>query len=444
MTCFNYTAVLDAHRKPLMPCSARRAHNLVKAGRAKIVRHTPRVIQLLDRTVETSVITPMVLKIDPGSKTTGFCVALETRPGVFSIVLLMELTHRSQEIRAELLRRTGHRRHRRSKLRYREPRHDNRKRKDDWLPPSQRSRLDATMAWIKRFLSWYPIARIVIEDVRFDMQKMRDPGIEGIDYQRGDLCGYELKEAMLAKHGHQCVYCDAKNVPLEKDHVRPRSRDGSNALSNLVPACRPCNQRKGNQPIEAFLSHDLPRLTRILRQTTAPLKDAAAVNTTRKAIVREAQALGLPIETGSGGLTKWNRTRLHLPKTHGLDAACAGATREVLNWHKPTLCIKQHGRGKYARTLLDKYGFPRLHLARKKKAFGFQTGDLVKAVQPSKGVSVVGRVTVRQNGGFIVSAGTVRFSVTHRHCTLIQHADGYSYHSHWLSEILYAPVATLT
>lgn len=48
------------------------------------------------------------------------------------------------------------------------------------------------------------------------------------------------------------------------------------------------------------------------------------MNTTRWFLYQALQANALPIETGSGGLTKFNRTQRGLPKTHWLDAACVG------------------------------------------------------------------------------------------------------------------------
>ncbi|WP_424099890.1 HNH endonuclease [Moorena producens] len=35
--------------------------------------------------------------------------------------------------------------------------------------------------------------------------------------------------------------------PLEVEHITPKSKGGSNRVSNLTIACRDCNQTKGNQ-----------------------------------------------------------------------------------------------------------------------------------------------------------------------------------------------------
>ncbi|SRR6266404_3533364 len=48
-------------------------------------------------------------------------------------------------------------------------------------------------------------------------------------------------------HGWCCAYCkaDLDGQSLTIDHRIPLSKGGSNWLANLVPACRPCNSRKG-------------------------------------------------------------------------------------------------------------------------------------------------------------------------------------------------------
>ena len=139
---------------------------------------------------------------------------------------------------------------------------------------------------------------------------------------------------------------------------------------------------------------------------------------------------GLPVETGSGGRTKSNRTRLGLPKTHSLDAACVGAVDRVDGTNRPVLAIKATGRGSYQRTRLDAFGFPRGVLTREKAHFGFQTGDLVRAIVTTgkKIGTYVGRVAVRASGSFNIRTGVrVIQGISHKACRLLQRADGYGY-----------------
>ena len=124
---------------------------------------------------------------------------------------------------------------------------------------------------------------------------MVNPEISGVEYQQGDLMGYEVRENLLEKWGRKYAYCDAKNVPLEIEHIYPKSRGGSNRVSNLTLACTPCNRAKNNQTAEE-LGDPL-----ILSKAKQPLKDAAAVNATRWKLWRGLTDLGLPVEVGTGG-----------------------------------------------------------------------------------------------------------------------------------------------
>ena len=121
---------------------------------------------------------------------------------------------------------------------------------------------------------------------------------------------------------------------------------------------------------------------------------------------------GLPVTGHSGGRTKFNRTRLGIPKSHALDAACVGEMPALKGWRQPVLAIRAMGRGAYARTRVNRSGFPVGHLMAAKSVRGFRTGDIVRATVPSgkkRGVHV-GRVAVRRTGSFNVQTarGTVQ------------------------------------
>jgi len=107
-----------------------------------------------------------------------------------------------------------------------------------------------------------------------------------------------------------------ENMPLQIEHIHPRSKGGTNRVSNLTLACEPCNLAKGTRDIKAFLANKPEVKKRILAQAKGTLKDASAVNATRWELSRRLQALGLPLECGSGGLTKFNRLSQGLDKAH--------------------------------------------------------------------------------------------------------------------------------
>ncbi len=421
--------VLDKNKKPLMPCSEKRARLLLSRQMAVVHRRFPFTIRLKSRTQVESSLQNVRLKIDPGSKTTGIAIVREEEQ-THHVLSLIEIVHRGFLIRESLTKRKQFRRRRRGNLRYRQKRFDNRRRPTGWLPPSLQHRVETTHSQIYRLIRWVPVNAFSIETVRFDTQLLQNPTIEGIEYQQGTLAGYEVREYLLEKGNRTCFYCQAKNVSLEIDHIRSRSKGGSDRLSNLTLVCRPCNQAKGNLDVETFLCKKPDLLKTLLSRTRHPLNDAAAVNSTRHALLKTCQSFGLPIQVASGGQTKYNRTRFQIPKGHALDAACVASVEAVTNWQIPILEIKCMGRGAYQRTRIDAFGFPRGYLTRSKRHFGFATGDLVKAkvLSGKKAGYYVGRVAVRASGSFNIqtSQGTIQ-GISHRNCQLIQRADGYAY-----------------
>jgi hypothetical protein len=262
---------------------------------------------------------------------------------------------------------------------------------------------------------------------------MQNAEISGIEYQQGTLAGYETRQYLLEKWGRKCAYCGKKDIPLQIEHINPRSKGGSDRVTNLTLACEPCNQKKGTKTAAEF-GHP-----KVEQQAKVPLKDVAAVNATRWALYHRLCATGLPVETGSGGRTTYNRTVRSLPKTHWLDAACVGTSTPPQVHIRVTkvLEIRASGRGSHCRTRTDKYGFPRLAMTRVKKHFGFQTGDLAKAVVTSgKKVGVyTGRVAVNKAGRFNITTLTDTINgLGHRFFTLLQHSDGYGYQLRSASE----------
>ncbi len=66
---------------------------------------------------------------------------------------------------------------------------------------------------------------------------------------------------LFARDGYACMYCGRHRSELKgrqfltRDHVLPLSRGGGNTWDNVVTACSPCNNRKGNRlPAEAGMT----------------------------------------------------------------------------------------------------------------------------------------------------------------------------------------------
>lgn len=282
----NFVFVLDTDRRPLNLTHPGAARHLLNTGKAAVFRRYPFTI-ILKEACPNVPVQDLELKLDPGSKVTGIAIKQGNK-----VIFGAELQHRGQQIKNALLSRRQLRRSRRNrKTRYRQARFLNRTRPDGWLAPSLQHRVDTILTWVNRLHRLAPISSITQELVRFDPQLMQKPEISGVQYQQGELQGYEVREYLLEKWNRRCAYCSIENVPFEIEHIQPKSRSGSDRVSNLTIACYACNQSKGNQDIRDFLSDKPDLLNRILKQAKSPLKDAAAVNSTRWALFHALSAL---------------------------------------------------------------------------------------------------------------------------------------------------------
>ncbi len=387
--------VVDVEKRPLDPCHPARARALLTAGKAAVWRHYPFTL-ILRRAVPQAQPHPLRVKLDPGSRVSGLAVINDATG---QVVWAGELTHRGQQIHAALVARRALRRGRRQRnTRYRPARFANRRRPAGWLPPSLESRVSNLLTWVARLRQSAPIGVLSQELVRFDTQLLQNPEISGVEYQQGALAGYEVREYVLEKWGRECAYCHRAGVPLELDHVVPRSRLGtSDRVSNLAPACRRCNQEKGDRTAEEF-GH--PEVQAKARQ---PLHDAAAVNASRWALFHRLAATGLPVEVGTGGRTKWNRTQRGMPKAHWLDAVCVGAStpEHLACANVAPLQITAMGRHSRQMCRTNAFGFPDKAPKAVSVVAGMRTGDIVRAVVPPPSVKAgvyVGRLTVRATG----------------------------------------------
>jgi 5-methylcytosine-specific restriction endonuclease McrA len=411
--------VLDTNKMPLNPVHPGHARKLLDSGKAAVFKRYPFTI-VLKREVVSSNIEPLRLKLDPGSKVTGMAIVNDATG---EVVFGAEIEHRGWLIKKRLDSRRCVRRGRRSRhCRYRPARFLNRRKPKGWLSPSLESRIANVMTWVRRLCHLCPISGISMELVKFDTQKMQNPEISGVEYQQGELQGYEVREYLLEKWGRKCAYCGKEGVPLEIEHIVPRARGGSDRVSNLTLACEPCNRKKGTSTAAEFGHPE------VQSKAKRPLKDASAMNATRWELYRRLQATGLDMEAETGGRTKYNRTKQGLPKAHWIDAVCVGASTPILlniSAVKP-LSIKAMGHGNRQMCCTDKYGFPNKHRTGVRSYQGFRTGDLVVATVPrgKHQGQHIGRVVIRMTGSFGVG---MRDGIGWRHCKVIQRTDGYEY-----------------
>jgi len=422
--------VLSPDKEPLMPCHPARARILLNKKRAKVFRVYPFTIILTKKT--TNNVQPIEIKFDPGSRTTGIALVGSFEQGKVAL-FGANLEHKGLQVKQSLDSRRGTRRSRRNRnCRYRPARFNNRRRLKGWPPPSLMSRIGNVETWMRRLSSYCPITSICVETVKFDVQLIVNPEITGVEYQQGTLAGYELREYLLEKWQRKCAYCGAVDVPLQIEHIHPKSKGGSNRASNLTLACEKCNQAKGNMPVEVFLKDEPAILKKILSQVKAPLRDAAAVNATRYAIGNMLKAFNLPVSFWSGGRTKLNRISQGYEKDHWIDAVCVGETGENVLIHATSVpaSIKAMGRGSRQMCRVDRFGFPRTGPKTVKTVKGFQTGDIVRAtVTKGKKIGIYsGRVAIRKSGSFdIKTASKTVQGIGWKYCNLIQKTDGYTY-----------------
>ena len=302
--------VLNMRGQPLMPCSPPKARKLLRAGKAVPVRRTPFVIQLTVPTGETK--QPITLGVDAGYKHVGLSATTAKEELLASEVELR------QDVTGLLSNRLALRRARRNrKTRCRAPRFDNRVRSKHkgWLAPSVENRIQAHISRIEAVCRVLPITKIVIETASFDIQKIKNPEVEGTDYQQGEQLGFwNVREYVLFRDGHICQACKgrSKDLILNVHHIESR-KTGGDAPGNLITLCEACHKAYHADKLKQFN----PRRGASFRaETFMGLMRWTVLNRLRE---RHPE---LPVTNTYGYLTKHKRIVAGLPKTHCADAFC--------------------------------------------------------------------------------------------------------------------------
>jgi hypothetical protein len=271
-----------------------------------------------------------------------------------------------------------------------------------------------------------------LEFVKLTIQQMQHPDIAGVEYQQGPLFQRSLREYLLEQWHGTCAYCGRSEGRMEIDHLVPRSKGGTNSLGNFVLACATCNGKKTNQAVDEFLKDRPTLLMHITAHAACVKRDAGVMNCMRWVLRRRLEGLGVPLEVANAMTTYTNRLERGLEKTHWLDAACVGHStpHDVKIDGVNPLSMKATGHGTRQMCGTDRYGFPIRHRTRQHVFWGFQTGDMVKAVvtHGTKIGTYEGRVLVRASGRFDIVTATGRVQgISWQQCRLLHHADGYHY-----------------
>ena len=300
--------ILNSEGRPLMPCSYARARKLLDSGSVKVVRRTPFVIKFTYGTSGYS--QDVTLSVDAGSKTIG---AAATANG--KVVYASETTTRT-DISKKMKQRASYRRTRRGKkCRYRPVRFSNRRRKEGWLTPTMRSKVQAHLREVTFVKSILPVSDTIIETASFDIHKITNPSVTTEGYQKGPQKDfYNTRQYILHRDEHICQKCSGKtkDVHLHVHHIVFRSNGGTNSPENLITLCETCHDALHAHP---DAEKESLKLQKKRRNTT----DATQVATIGSFLKRN-----LDFTETFGYETKFKRETLGLPKEHYIDAICAG------------------------------------------------------------------------------------------------------------------------
>ena len=313
MTFMVYVKSIDG--KALMPTSNAKARKLLKQKKAKVVSLRPFVVKLTYKT-KTEYTQKLNLGVDSGYSNIGFSVIDAKQEYIAGEVKLLE------GMKKRLLEKASYRRIRRSRLRYRKARWNNRvkSKKKGWLAPSLKHKLDTHIKFIDYLKNILPIEKITIEVANFDIQKMKDDLISGIDYQSGDMFGFwNVREFVLHRDGHKCQnpnckHKDKKEQILKVHHIRYRSEGGSDRPENLITLCSKChipaNHKKGKFLYDWCVNGKKVR----------GFKDATFMSMIRWYLVNELKSKHNNVSITYGYITKNHRIQNGIEKSHLNDA----------------------------------------------------------------------------------------------------------------------------
>lgn len=298
--------VLSREGKPLMPTTPCRARHLLKAGEAVVERMSPYTIRMLIETSEE--VQPVTLGVDAGSGNIGISASTEEEE-VFSA----EVTLRD-DIPQLMTARRQSRHTRRSRIRHRQPRFDNRTRPEGWLTPAMEAKIRAHESVISLVCSILPISKIVIETASFDIQRIKNPDITGEQYQQGEQLGHEnVKAYVKARDGYTCQACGS-HKDLQVHHIVQRKDGGSDRPANLITLCETCHRKhhNGKRPLDLQPPAD------------KGFKSATEMGTMKWFLldrVRESHGDKEVVQT-YGYITNWSRNQYRIEKSHANDAFC--------------------------------------------------------------------------------------------------------------------------
>lgn len=298
--------VISHTGKALMPTNHHgKVKHLLREGRARVVRREPFTIQLLYNNTEYT--QPITLGVDAGTTHVGLSATTESNE-----LFAAEVTLRRDISGLLAARREARRARRNRKTRYRAPRFDNRRRPDGWLAPSVEQAVQSHLALIRKVHAILPVTKTVIEVAQFDTQLLKNPDIQGEQYQLGEHMGFwNVREYVLFRDNHTCQHCHGKSGDkvLNVHHIESR-QTGGNAPNNLITLCETCHKAYHRGKFQL----------KVKRGTS--LRDAALMSIMRWTVYNRAKEEFGNVRLTYGFITKNTRIRHGLEKSHATDARC--------------------------------------------------------------------------------------------------------------------------
>lgn len=317
--------VVDAEGKPLLPCHPARARKLLKSGNAEVLRGSPFAIKL--KYPVSDPVGSLRAKVDDGSRYVGIALVNEhTGEVVFRGVLIQ----RGDVVRLLTLRREYRRGRRYRIVRHRPCR--NRARQQVVPFPSIRQKKEAVYRVLADLAKIAPISGV---DVELVSAGVKNPA----------LPGKSAREKVLNRDG-ACVLCGSTEK-LQRHHLVPRSKGGSDTPENQVLLCAECHRKlhAGEAALDrrgktfAWVTH---------------------------AVLGKAYLLALlsrfgEVRVAEGWQTKEWRESLGLPKTHTNDALSLFPPKSPLKIFGPEYLIwplrRRRWEGNPTKTCEERNGF---------------------------------------------------------------------------------------
>lgn len=372
--------VQDINGQPLMPTKRHgKVRRLLKQKRAVVVELCPFTIQLIYQSAGYT--QPVTLGVDAGTRHVGFSATTE-KEELFACETILRTN-----IIDLLSTRLQNRRARRFRLRYRKPRFNNRvsSKKPGWIAPSVRQKINSHLHEIEEIRKILPISKVVIEVAQFDTQKIKNPDIKGEEYQQGEQMGFwNVREYILARDDHKCQHCKGKSKdPILNVHHLESRKTGGDSPSNLITLCESCHKEYHKGKFELKIKRG------------KSLRDAAVMGIMKWRLYDELKSRYSNVSTTYGYITKYNRIKHFVEKSHASDAFVVSKNFNAkrIEYQYCKRLIRRHNRQIHKAKILK--GGKKKNNQAPFEVFGFRLFD--KVLYNNEIYFVYGR---RKTGGF--------------------------------------------